>query len=180
MYSSPKWYISLGLGGNRIQIDQKNNGFTSYTLLPQLVLQYNAGNFWNFMYRYNRKASSPSIADLTAYTRRDDILQITTGNPSLKTFNTDSHLLVANWNKRQFSIQIYGFYEYARKAIGENVTEENGMFVHRKSNNFDYSHFETAVNLSHSLFNRKLSFYVEPKLSFDKSSNPVPFLVHII
>ncbi len=169
VYSSSKWYLSLGLGGNRIQIDQRSSSFTYYSFLPQVVLQYNAGNFWTFMYRYNRKASSPSIADLTAYSRRDDILQVTTGNPYLNSFNMDSHLLLANWNKKQLSIQIYGLYEYARKAIGETVADENGLFVHRKSNELDYSHFETAINLSHSLFNRKLRFYVEPKLSFDKS-----------
>lgn len=169
LYSSPKWYLSVGMAGNRIQTNQKGSGFTSYALLPQLVLQYNAGNFWSFMYRYNRKASSPSIADLTAYSRRDDNLQVTAGNPFLSSFNMDSHLLLANWNKKQLSIQIYGLYEYARKAIGETIAEEDGVFVHRKSNELDYRHFETAINLSHSLFNRKLRFYVEPKFAFDKS-----------
>lgn len=171
LYSSPKWYLSFGMGGSRIQTNQKSCGFTFYTLLPQFVLQYNAGYFWNFMYRYNRKASSPSIADLTAYSRRDDNLQVTIGNPALKSYNTDSHLLLANWSKEQLSIQVYGLYEHARKAIGETVAEENGVFVHRKSNELEYIHFETAINLSHSLFNRKLRFYIEPKFAFDKSGS---------
>ena len=167
--SLSKLYLSAGIGGSRSYMSQSDGNFTFYSFRPQVVLQYMISKQWSLMYRYNRNPQSPSLADLTEYTRQDDALQATVGNAGLKPYNTESHLLLANWNKKNTSFRIYGLYEYTHNGIGEVIEEVNGLFMHKNYNNVNHRHIETAIYFGHSLFSRHVSFYIEPKLVYDHS-----------
>lgn len=167
--SLSKLYIGAGLGGSRDHISQSSGGFTFLSFRPQLLMQYALGKQWSLMYRYNRTPQSPTLADLTEYVRQDDVLQATVGNSRLRAYNSESHLLLANWNKGNTSFRIYGLYEYTHKGIGRVIEYSDGLFLHKSFNNVNHRHLETAIYFGHSLFNRHISFYIEPKLVYDHS-----------
>ncbi len=167
--SVSRLYLSVGMGEERVHQNQKGIAYTFYSFLPQLLIQYNISNKWKVTYRYNRKSASPSLTELTEYVRQDDMYQATVGNSKLKPFNTDAHLFVANWNHKRTSFRLYGLCEYSHKAIGTTIEERDGLFMHKSFNNLNQKHFETAAFFSQSLFNRVLSFYVEPKWVYEYS-----------
>lgn len=168
-HSFSKLYLSAGVGGSRIHMSQPQSSFTFYLFRPQLLLQYSIDRYWKLVYRYNRKPTSPSLADLTDYTRQDDMLQATVGNTGLEPYNTDTHLLLVNWNKNNSSFRLYGLYEYMHEGVGQTIEEQDGLFVHHLFNNLNHHHFEAAMYVGHSFWNRAVNFYVEPKWVYDHS-----------
>lgn len=162
-----KFYLSVGVGENRIRMAQTEHNNEFWAFRPQVLMQYNLNNQWSLMYRYSRNATPPTLADLTAYSRQDDALQMTVGNAALRPYNTDTHMLVANFNKKSTSLRVYALYEYAYNGIGQQINEIDGMFVHQSINNANNRHFEAALYWGQSFFNRALTFYVEPKWQYD-------------
>lgn len=163
----PKFYLSVGVGENRIRTAQMGNDNVFWAFRPQALLQYNLNKEWSLMYRYSRNATTPTLADLTEYSRQDDVLQWTVGNAALRPYNTDTHMLVANLQKKSTTLRIYALYEYAYNGIGQMILEDGGKFVHQNVNNVRNRHFESAVYWGQSFFNRALTFYVEPKWQYD-------------
>lgn len=162
-----KFYLSVGVGENRIRMAQTGHGNVFWAFRPQLLMQYNVSKEWGLMYRYSRNATTPTLADLTEYSRQDDVLQQTIGNAALRPYNTDTHLLMADFNKKSTSFRVYALYEYAYNGIGQLINENGGLFIHQNQNNVRNRHFETALYWGESFFNRALTFYVEPKWQYD-------------
>lgn len=163
----PRFYLSVGVGENRIRTAQMGNDNVFWSFRPQALLQYNLNKEWSLMYRYSRNATTPTLADLTEYNRQDDVLQWTVGNAALRPYNTDTHMLVADFQKKSTTLRIYALYEYAYNGIGQMILEDGGKFVHQNVNNVRNRHFESAVYWGQSFFNRALTFYVEPKWQYD-------------
>ena len=162
--------VIAGIGVSREHFHQSEDSYTFHCFRPNLLLQYRVGDSWQFIYRYRRTPSLPTLSDLTDYSRQDDAYQIFVGNPCLKPYNKDSHKLIAIYSEKNTTVRLYGEYEYTHNAIANQpIEEKNGMFWHRLANNTNHHHYETALYVGQSLFNKQLSFYIEPKLEHDKS-----------
>ena len=165
----PKFYLSVGVGESRIRMAQTSHDNVFWAFRPQALMQYNLSKEWSLMYRYSRNATMPTLADLTEYSRQDDVLQSTIGNAALRPYNTDTHMFGVDLQKKSTSFRVYALYEYAYNGIGQMINEEGGMFVHQNVNNVRNRHFEAAAYWGQSFFNRALTFYVEPKWQYDNA-----------
>lgn len=144
-----KFNYTLGAGVARSWFRQEGEGggYQNYTFRPKLTLQYNLPG--NSFIRLNGDISnsSPSLSNLSAIDQIVDSLQIQRGNPNLKPYMKYGVGLTYELQKGLFYTNLWGYYEYAPKAIMDEKQIEGTKFIQTWNNQRNWQRIASRMTL---------------------------------
>ncbi len=124
--------------------DEKNEVFT---FSPSVQLSYRPHSNSFIRYTFNVKPSIPSLGSLTNVEQAIDTLQISRGNPRLKTFSIYTNNLTYSLSLKKFQASLNARYLYYEKPIMERIFIENNKVIYMDENQKHYKLFNPELNV---------------------------------
>lgn len=119
--------ISAGL--TRSYFGESGQSHTYYTFTPTVRLNFAPHKDGNINYRFNTEPQIPSLNSLTNVEQAIDTIQISRGNPTLKTFNVYNNTLNYSYFKNHLILMLNVSHSYMKNAIMESVFVENNKII---------------------------------------------------
>lgn len=128
--------VSAGL--TRSYFGEGGQSHTYYTFTPTVRLNFAPHKDGNINYRFNTEPQIPSLNSLTNVEQAIDTIQISRGNPTLKTFNVYNNTLNYSYIKNHFIFMLNVSHSYMKNAIMESVFVENNKLILMDENQRSY------------------------------------------
>lgn len=115
----------IGMGVTRSWFKENDEDHSYYIVNPnlRLGLSPHANGYVN--YQFDIHPSIPSLSSLTAIEQAIDEIQISKGNPALKTYKTFNNLLDYSLSQKKFRENLHVGYQYFDDPIMETVWASN-------------------------------------------------------
>ena len=159
---------SVGISRSHNSIAQSS--YTFWTVKPKLNALYKITEWLSANYKFERTPELPVISDMTDFHRRDDLWDVTVGNPDLQPYNVNSNEMKVSLDFGNTYCSIIANYDFSRNIIFTTSPTWDGdsrTFIWSTDNGAKYRHFQLSAYGEQYLFNRKLFFYVMPYYTHD-------------
>jgi hypothetical protein len=111
----------IGVGLTRTWFKEHNNSHTYYILNPNIRIGISPHRNGYLNYQFSINPSVPSLSSLTDIEQAIDEIQISKGNPNLKTYKTFNNTLTYSLSQKKIRESLNVGYQYYDKPIMETV-----------------------------------------------------------
>jgi hypothetical protein len=143
-----KLNFSLGVGLNRSYFSEKNNGFTYYNFRPSVSLKYAIDNNSSLTNRFRVLTNNPGLSQLSNVEIAVDSMQITRGNPNLKSYYYYTNALAYSFNKKIISFSTELNYLYRKNPIMETFYYDLDKLVRSSKNQKNWNQWKIESQLT--------------------------------
>lgn len=137
--------VSTGL--TRSYFKESGMEHTYYMFTPTLRFGFTPHKNGYINYRFNTDPQIPTLSSLTNVEQAIDTIQITRGNPSLKTYNVYNNNLNYSYSKNKFVFMMNVNHSYRNNCIMEDVFVENNHLIIREDNQRSHQLLEIAPTI---------------------------------
>ena len=134
----------VSVGMTRSYFKESGESHTYYTFTPTVKVAFAPHKNGYLSYRFNTSPQIPSLSSLTNVEQYIDTIQISRGNPNLKTYNVYNNNLNYSFNKGKFVFMTDVTYSYKDNCIMENVFAEGNHLVIMDDNQRSYQSLQVG------------------------------------
>lgn len=140
----------IGMGVTRSWFKENNEGHTYYIVNPNLRLGLTPHTNGYANYQFSIHPDIPSLSSLTDIEQAIDEIQISKGNPALKTYKTFSHILDYSLSQKKIRENIHVGYQYFDDPIMETLWASNNhiYLMEHNQHSFQKLNFELSLTAS--------------------------------
>lgn len=135
-----------GIGLTRSYFKESNEKNEVFTFSPSVQLSYRPHSNSFIRYTFNVKPSIPSLGSLTNVEQAIDTIQISRGNPWLRTFGIYTNNLTYSLSIKKFNASLNARYLYYKNPIMESIFVENDRIIYMDENQEYYKQLNTELN----------------------------------
>lgn len=135
-----------GVGLTRSYFKESNEKNEVFTFSPSVQLSYRPHSNSFIRYTFSVKPSIPSLGSLTNVEQAIDTIQISRGNPRLKTFGIYTNNLTYSLSVKKFNASLNTRYLYYKNPIMESIFVENSRIIYMDENQEYYKQLNTELN----------------------------------
>ncbi|MDR3219047.1 MAG: carboxypeptidase-like regulatory domain-containing protein [Dysgonamonadaceae bacterium] len=143
----------LGIGISRSLFRETKEGYTFYTIQPNLSLSYLLTNASSLRYQFSIIPLLPSLSGLSNVRQDLDDFRINSGNPNLKPYRRYRNRITYQYQKKLFTGGLYGTYNYYKNPIMDEILREDNTaastFIYTQNNQKKYQHFATEASIQY-------------------------------
>ena len=165
-----KLQLKTGIGGERIHYRSGDSSYTFWAICPYIIVGYNFNDNYSLTYKFDRNSHSPSLADLTTFTRRDDIYEETIGNSKLKQYNSNSSELKMDADYGDTFLRLLLNYDYSANGIYTRCHQYDKDFdgyIFSKWNGAKTHKLQLSLYGEQYLFGKRIFVYAMPYMVRD-------------
>lgn len=136
--------VSYGLSAGITRSYFKESGLehTYYTFAPVVRLAFTPHKNGYFSFRFNTDPQIPSLSLLTNVEQAIDTIQVVSGNPLLKPYNTYNNFINYSYNKDKLILLLNINHSYSKNCIMESVFTDGNKIVSMNENQRSYQSLE--------------------------------------
>jgi hypothetical protein len=116
----------VGVGVTRSEFSQAADGYTFYTIQPNLSLSHLLSESSTLRYQFSITPLLPSLSILSGVRQDLDDFRIRTGNSALQPYRRYRNRLVYQYQKKLFSSEISGVFNHYDNPIMESIRRDDG------------------------------------------------------
>ena len=137
---------SLGLGTSYIHYNQNNHSYDLWTFRPKATLSYDFLHGMNIRYTFEMKDRASRIAMINDATIQTNSMEMTVGNPNLRSSRDIDQSLQLSYNNNRWSTFLNGFYRHCNKpnmALYERTADDKFIYTQINQKAIDLLHLST-------------------------------------
>lgn len=142
-----KLNYSASAGLTRSYFEESGQSHTYYTFTPTLRLSLVPHRNGYLNYRFSTDPQIPSLSSLTDVEQAIDTIQISRGNPNLRTYNVYSNTLSYSYSKDKVIAMLNASYSYYDNCIMESVFAEGRHLIIGQDNQKSYQTLQIGPTL---------------------------------
>ena len=145
----------LGTGATRSWFKENGEGHTYTTFTPTLQLSMAPHRNGYLSYRFSADPQLPALSALTAVEQAIDTLQISRGNPGLKTYSVYNNNFNYSYNVGKFIAMLAANYSFHHHPIMEELSVEGNRLIVMQANQRSYQ----VLNIAPTVVLRGLDLF---------------------